>query len=303
MLNSIIVMRPMVSCKFCYSDKIVRNGMRKGIQIYKCKECKHRFFDNNNSFVRMKTPSHVIVTALSLYFDGLSVRKVVSQTNEIFGENNSQVTVWNWIQKYSKFVSKYVNTLEPQLSGNYHHDETEIKVDGNGRFFWEMIDRDTRFIVAHLISNGRNTDNAIEIFRQALEKQRPVALFTDGSFTYNEAFNKVFYSRFKNKRVEWIRRVGIKARETNNIVERLHGTFKDRYKPMRGLKKDKTANTLIDGYVAYYNFVRKHQSIGKTPAEEAGLEIKGWKQLIENAQKLNTKNEIEKPVVKVEVKK
>jgi transposase-like protein len=34
-------------------------------------------------------------------------------------------------------------------------------------------------------------------------------------------------------------RVGINARETNNIVERLHGTLKDRTRSMRDLKSFK----------------------------------------------------------------
>lgn len=47
---------------------------------------------------------------------------------------------------------------------------------------------------------------------------------------------KVFYTKFKTNRVEWVRRVGIKARETNNIVERLHG-FKGQDKTDEGLEK------------------------------------------------------------------
>jgi transposase-like protein len=249
----------------------------------------------------MRTPSHVIVTALNMYFDGLSVRKVAEQVNSIYGENLSQVSVWNWIQKYSKLVSGYVETLQPKLSGKYHHDETEIKVDGDGRYFWESIDADTRYIVAHLLTKERNSENAIEVFKQMLQKQRPIALFTDGSFAYNEAFNKVFYcnSTFRKNRVEWVRRVGLRARQTNNKVERLHGIFKDRYKPMRGLKKDNTAKTLIDGYVANYNFCRKHQSIGKTPAQAAGLQVKGWQQLIGNAQVEKTNTETSQRVLEV----
>jgi hypothetical protein len=53
---------------------------------------------------------------------------------------------------------------------------------------------------------------------------------------------------------------------------------------MRGLKNDKRAKTLLDGYVINYNFCRKHQSINMTPAEAAGINVKGWKQLIEAAQ-------------------
>ena len=53
---------------------------------------------------------------------------------------------------------------------------------------------------------------------------------------------------------------------------------------MRGLKNDERAQTLLDGYVINYNFCRKHQSINMTPAEAAGINVKGWKQLIESAQ-------------------
>ncbi len=31
----------------------------------------------------------------------------------------------------------------------------------------------------------------------------------------------------KEYRVEFVRKAGIRARETNNVVERLHGTLKD----------------------------------------------------------------------------
>lgn len=290
------------TCKFCGCSTVVKAGMRKGIQIYKCRRCKHRFFENGVSFARMRTPQHVIVAALNMYFDGLSVRKVSKQINDIFGEKSSQVTVWSWIQKYSRLVSDYANTLQPSLSGKYHHDETEIKVDGSGRYFWQTIDEDTRYIVAHLLTKGRSKQDAIDVFRQALRKQRPIALFTDGSFYYASAYKRVYSTDFQTSKVEWIRRVGIRTRETNNIVERLHQTLKDRTKVMRGLKDDKATQTLLDGYVAYYNFCRNHQAIGKTPAEAAGLSIKGWKALIEKAQIQVTEKEIQAPAMEVKVK-
>lgn len=231
--------------------------------------------------------------ALNLYYNGLSTRKVAEQLSDIYGEKVSQSTVWYWIHKYSGLVKEYVKTLIPKLSGKYHHDETQFKVGGEDRYFWETIDEDTRFIVAHLLTESRTSKEAEKVFKQALDKQRPIAVFTDGSFAYDDAVNKVFYTRYKANQVEWVRRVGIRARETNNIVERLHGTLKDRLKIMRGLKNDNKANSLLDGYIINYNFCRKHQSIGKTPAQESGISVKGWKELIENAQVQKTNKEIE----------
>src|SRR5690606_13301448 len=92
------------------------------------------------------------------------------------------------------------------------------------------------------------------------------------------------YSRYKANRVELVKRVGIQARTTNNIVERLHGTLKDRLRPMRGLKNIEASKILLDGYVVNYNYVRKHQTIKKTPAQAAGIQItNGWSELIDRA--------------------
>src|SRR5438552_1386538 len=101
-------MRTTMMCKYCSSSNVVKNGFSKGIQRYLCKICRHKFLANQDAFAKMRSPSHIVVTALNLYYEGLSVRKVSSQLYDIFGITVSQVTIWNWIQKYSKMVSQYV---------------------------------------------------------------------------------------------------------------------------------------------------------------------------------------------------
>jgi len=81
--------------------------------------------------------------------------------------------------------------------------------------------------------------------------------------------------------------VGIRTRETNNMVERLHGTIKDRTKPMRGLKSFQSTKSILEGFTIHYNYVRPHQSLGgKTPAQAARTQAPStWKGLIEEATK------------------
>lgn len=237
----------------------------------------------------MKVGKHVIVAALNLYFDGLSVRKTQKELKKLLGEEVNSATVWRWVQKYSRLVSAYVEkTQRPQLSGKWHHDETVIKCEGRDQWFWEMIDEETRFLVASHISGTRTFEDTVAIFQKGLDtaKARPRAVFVDGSFVYQRAFNRVFYSRYKMDKVELVQRVGIRARQTNNIVERLHETLKERTRPMRGFKTTKTAKNILDGYVVNYNYVREHQSIRMTPAQRAGIQIEnGWSELIEKATK------------------
>ena len=66
---------------------------------------------------------------------------------------------------------------------------------------------------------------------------------------------------------------------------------RERNKVMRGLEDEPTAQTIIDGFRIYYNFIRPHMALdGKTPAEVCGITIEGkdkWITLIQNANQHN----------------
>ena len=48
----------------------------------------------------------------------------------------------------------------------------------------------------------------------------------------------------------------------NNRVERDHGRLKSRLRPMRGLKTDRTASTVIRGHAFIQNLRRGHYQLG-----------------------------------------
>lgn len=244
----------------------------------------------------MKTESRVIATAIDLYFEGLSVRKVANQLQKIFGVHSSQSTVWNWIMKYSKMVSEFVETLEPHVLGIYKVDDTAIKCKGVQKWFWEIIDEETKFLVASHLSSARTAKDAITLFQKAMivAKKKPISIYVDGLQAYVKGFNKVFWIRYKKDKVELVRKVGLRAVNSNNSVERLHGTLKDRVKPMRGLKDMETVSVLLEGWVVHYNYVRGHQTLkGKTPAEVCGIEGKNnWHTLVKEAIRDMTEMEI-----------
>lgn len=279
-------------CKYCGSPNVVKNGKVKSKQVYKCKTCGHRF-TRGSAFPKMRTESCIISTSIDLYFEGLSVRKVQTQIEKIFGVRVSQVTVWKWIMKYSELVSEYVETLKPQLLGIYKVDETAIKCKGIQKWFWEIIDEQTKFLVASHLSGSRTKEDAIALFERSMRvaKKKPFSIYVDGLPAYIQGYNRVFRTLRKDTRPELIRKVGLRAVNSNNSVERLHGTLKDRIKPMRGLNEEETVRTLLEGWVVHYNYVRKHQSLnGKTPAEICGVEGKDdWHTLVKDA----TKNLVE----------
>jgi transposase-like protein len=190
--------------------------------------------------------------------------------------------------KYSKLVSQYVETLSPQLLGIYHVDETAIKCRGVQKWFWEIIDEQTKFLVAGHLSGSRTTEDAIQLFEKSIKvaKRKPISIYCDGLPAYVDGYNKVFRTMKTEGRPELIRSVGIRNVHNQNAVERLHSTLKDRIKPTRGLKGEKTVRTLLEGWVVHYNYVRKHQTIKMTPAQASGLNVKNdWYTLVKDATK------------------
>lgn len=290
-----------MKCKNCESENIVKNGTVKGVQVYKCKDCGHRFTEGSD-FPRMRTQSRIISSSIDFYFEGLSVRKIQTQIEKLFGVNVSQVAVWKWIMKYSALVSQYVETLNPQLLGIYHVDETAIKCKGVQKWFWEIIDEQTKFLVAGHLSGSRTSEDAIKLFEKSVKvaKRKPVSIYCDGLPAYVDGYNKVFYTMRKDTRPELIRSVGIRNIHNQNAVERLHSTLKDRLKPTRGLKDEETVRTLLEGWVVHYNYVRKHQTLkGKTPAQASGINMKNdWHFLVKEATKSEALKE-EKRIVEV----
>ena len=67
---------------------------------------------------------------------------------------------------------------------------------------------------------------------------------------------------------------GIRARINNNRVERYHNNFREFDKVRRGWKSTEAIDDLAKGHKVYHNFVHKHMALGKTPAEEAGIDLK-----------------------------
>jgi transposase-like protein len=141
------------------------------------------------------------------------------------------------------------------------------------------MDGDTRFLLANHVSQGRTVADAREAFREAkaVAKTDARVLLTDGLESYKRAAEKEFPNAVH------ISGIGIQGRVNNNRMERYHGTFKERSKVMRAIKKPDSA--FIDGQRVYYDYLRPHSALdGKTPAEAAGINLdladNKWESLI-----------------------
>jgi putative transposase len=284
-------------CKFCGSERIIRRGYRatqRGkVQRFVCKDCK-RFFIIDEGFEKMKATPQIVTVALDLYFKGISMRAIVDHIKQFYSVEISHVAVYKWIRKYVNLMKEYADQLVPKVSGIWHSDEMVLNIRNldsheNQRWTWNVIDNQSRYWLATQITEKREVADARQVLAQAssISQMRPIAVVTDGLRSYQDAITKEFFT-LKAPRTEHVRIPNIRNKSNNNMIERLHGTIRQRNKVMRGLDDEETAQTMMDGMRIYYNFIRPHQALnGKTPAEEAGinlnLEGNKWNSLIKKS--------------------
>lgn len=79
------------NCPKCGSLEIVKSGIVKERQRFKCKECKYFF---TVAKLGKEIDSYYVIKALQLYIEGISYREI----ERILGV--SHVTVMNWVKKY-----------------------------------------------------------------------------------------------------------------------------------------------------------------------------------------------------------
>ncbi len=278
------------TCKFCNSTDIIKKGLRKNkthsLQVYKCKTCNKKF-SINLGFEKMKASPQVITSAMQLYFTGESLRNV-QKFLELQGIKITHKTVWNWIRKYVGLMESYLDKIIPQVSDKWRADELWIKINGNMKYLFAMMDDETRYWLAQEVANTKHTHDVQNLFRKSREVagKKPMTLITDGLHSYKEGYMKEYWTQHY-PRTQHIHFASIKGRHDNNKMERMNGEIRDREKVMRGLKKQDTP--IIEGYKIFHNYIRTHEGLdGLTPAEASGIKIEGknkWITLIQNASK------------------
>lgn len=278
------------NCLYCHSPNIkkfeVRRNKSENIQRFVCCNCK-KTFSVNIGFEKMKHNPQAITSAMQLYFSGESLRNT-QKSLKLLGVEVSHKTVFMWIKKYVKLMKDYVETVTPNVSDTWRADELYVKIAGNMKYLFAMMDDETRFWIAQEVAESKDkhdTRKLLQMSKQVTGK-KPMTFITDGLPSYHDAYKKEFFM-LKGPRTQHIRHITLRGDHNNNKMERINGEVRDREKVMRGLKINETP--ILQGYQIFHNFIRPHEGLdGKTPSEACGITIERknkWKTLIQNASK------------------
>lgn len=103
-------------CPKCDSELVIKSGIVKGRQRYKCKKCAYYFTVNK---LGKQIDNYYVIKALQLYIEGVSYREI----ERILGV--SHVSVMNWVKKY-KIKAPQNNEYRPTYQVLNHKELVEF---------------------------------------------------------------------------------------------------------------------------------------------------------------------------------
>jgi putative transposase len=283
-----------IICKYCQSDNVRKYGKYGDTQLYYCNDC-HRKFAANDALFHMKTPANQVSSALDMYYKGLSIDEIREHLQSEYHNTPSSSTVFKWVQKYTDDAVKECSKFRPKVGDVWVADETYVRVDKSKSaitnpyskskkakwvIFWDIIDADTRFLLASLTTTTRGTKDAKLLMEKAarVAGKAPKIVITDKLAAYLDGTELAFGGDTKH----WVGGP-FDIQSNTNLIERLHGSIKERTKVMRGLRTPQTAKRFLDGWMLYYDYMKPHEALdSRTPAEAAscGFHLRDWTDVV-----------------------
>ena len=208
------------------------------------------------------------------------------------GLKTTHVTVQNWGKEYGDLMEKFADQITPQVGEVWRTDELYLKIKGNRRYLFAMLDSTTRYWLAKTVAEHKGNDDVAPMFEQAkkVAGKVPTTLISDKAANFHHAWKKQYRAKnFLHKDAFHINEIAFDGIHHNNQMESFNGaTIRHREKTTRGLKRENSG--IISGLRIYHNFVKPHESLPDhmTPAEAAGIQIEGankWMTLIQAAAK------------------
>jgi putative transposase len=271
-----IISTKTIACKNCGSQAVLKFGSYKGVQLYWCKSCQRKFKADDSVF-HGKVQSKYVSQALAEFYTGDSVHDISENLYQQYQYKPSKSIVWKWITKYTDLAVKQFKDDKPKVGSVWIADETMVDIDKNRKvWIYNVIDEKTRYLLASRVALSRTTNDAQAVMREAQKRagKTPTKVLTDSNRSYEDGIELTFGSD-----TEHVQTKPFKSGDNTQRVERYHGTFKDRVKVMRAFRDVEALIQFNDGWVAFYNYFKPHQSLdGKTPAEEAKIDysVKNW---------------------------
>jgi transposase, IS6 family len=218
--------------------------------------------DASSVFAGFRFPQEVISVAVRWYLRyGLSYRDVEELLAER-GVTVDHVTIYRWVQRFTPEFIEAARPCRHAPGDRWFVDETYVKVTGQWAYLYRAVDQHGQ-VIDVLLSVRRDLATARRFFTRAIHAGTiPVEVTTDRAPVYPRVLDELIPSALHT--VE---------QYANNPIEADHGRLKARLRPMRGVKRHRSARILAAGHAFVQNLRRGHYDIATDAPSRHRLRI------------------------------
>jgi transposase, IS6 family len=204
-----------------------------------------------SAFAGFRFPPEVILLAVRWYLRyGLSYRDLEELLTER-GIDVDHVTLFRRVQRFTPLLIDAARPCRHGVGGHWFVDETYVKVSGSWRYVYRAVDEYGQ-VIDVFVSKKRDLKVATAFFANAIRSHgEPAEITTDRAHVLVRVVAHLLPAALHDT-----------TQYANNRVEADHGRLKARLRPMRGLKRDRTASVVIRGHAFIQNLRRGHYELG-----------------------------------------
>lgn len=204
-----------------------------------------------SGFAGFRFPPDVIMLAVRWYLRyGLSYRDV----EELLAERGitvDHVSVYRWVQRFSPLLIDAARPCRHTCGDRWFVDETYVKVAGRWVYLYRAIDQFGQ-VIDVLVSEKRDLEATRRFFTRVLvHSPPPTEVTTDHAPAYPRVLDELLPSACH-----------VSEQYMNNPIEADHGRLKSRLRPMRGLKRLRSARVISAGHAFIQHLHRGHYELG-----------------------------------------
>ena len=181
---------------------------------------------------------------------GLSYRDV----EELLAERGitvDHVSVYRWVQRFTPLLIDAARPCRHTCGDRWFVDETYVKVSGQWVYLYRAIDQFGQ-VIDVLVSEKHDLAATRRFFTRALEHgPAPTEVTTDRASAYPRVLDELLPAACHAS-----------EQYANNPIEADHGRLKSRLRPMRGLKRLRSARVISAGHAFVQNLHRGHYELG-----------------------------------------
>ncbi len=155
-----------LTCPDCDGDKVIKIGKQNGQQRYMCKACKTKFRTNGKARLM---DAELMGSAIQDYYSRKSYKQIAEGLEKEYDiPEPSNATVFEWVKTYTdEAVKGMANQEAKTVGGHWVADEMVVDLGARKAYNWNIMDEDTRYILASYLSYRRDGHAARAAIRKA----------------------------------------------------------------------------------------------------------------------------------------